>query len=99
MNAIAFPLVEENKHIAELTELLGKNDKVEDAKGIAEVFNCICGMESDLKKAISELTTLRNELSVMTASRIFAATDIRHICRRRTGQLRAFTAAFFPRTG
>jgi len=66
MTALALPsVIRENKHISELTELLGKHGKTEDAKDIADVFDCICGMESDLKKAIDEIATLRSELSVM----------------------------------
>jgi len=64
-NIVTFPLAEENKHVKELAEVLAKNGKGKNAKAVVEVFNCICGMENDLKKAIAELTTLRSELSAM----------------------------------
>ena len=65
MGAVAFPLVEENKHVWELAELLNKGGRGATAKGIAEVFNHVCSMERDLGKAINEITALRQELSVM----------------------------------
>ena len=65
MGAVAFPLVEDNKHVRELTRLLNKGNRGATAKGIAEVFNHVCSMERDLNKAICEITALRKELSVM----------------------------------
>ena len=64
-NIIPFPLVEENKHVADLAELLSKHGMSKDEQGFAEIFNHICSMERDLKKAIGEVTALRGELSVM----------------------------------
>jgi len=65
VSASAFPLVEENKHVRNLAQILAKNHRGKNAKAITEVYNCICGMENDLKKAMGEITTLRNELSVI----------------------------------
>lgn len=65
MSIANLPLAEENKHIRNLAQMLNKRGRGRDAKGLVEVFNCICGMESDLKKAIDEVTALRNELSVI----------------------------------
>ena len=64
-NITALSLVEENKHIREIAELLSKGGRADDAKGIAEVFNHICSMERELGKAICELTAMRKGLSVM----------------------------------
>jgi hypothetical protein len=64
-NTAVFPLAEENKHVKELVRLLAKHKRGKDAQGTAAVFNYICGMESDLKKAMGEIATLRNDLSVM----------------------------------
>ena len=65
MSIVAFPLVEENKHVRELTRLLNRGGRGATSKGIAEVFNHVCSMERDLGKAMRELTAMRNELSVM----------------------------------
>jgi len=65
MSVITFPLVEENKHVRELTRLLNRGNRGATAKGVAEVFNHICSMERDLEKAVKELTAMRCELSVM----------------------------------
>jgi hypothetical protein len=62
-NVVAFPLAEGNKHVREAVDILGKNGRTEDAKGLAEVFNHIITMERDLGKAISELTAMRQELN------------------------------------
>ena len=59
------PVTEENQHVSELIEQLNKGKKSKEAKVIADVFGCICGMEHDLKTAIAELNTLRSELSIM----------------------------------
>ena len=64
-NIVPFPLAEDNQHVKNLAELLTKNGKGKDAQDVAEVFNCICGMENDLKKAMKEISALRSELSVM----------------------------------
>jgi len=63
--AIAFPLAEDNKHVKNLVEIFAKNKRGKNAKAVAEAFNCICGMENDLKKAMSEIAALRSELSTM----------------------------------
>jgi len=65
VSAVALPLVEENKHVRDLVEILTKNHRGKNAEAVSEVFNCICGMENDLKKAMREINTLRSELSVM----------------------------------
>ena len=65
MSVINLPLVEENKHVKELAEILNKGGRGANAKGLLEVFNHICSMERDLGKAIDELTAMRQELSVM----------------------------------
>lgn len=62
---ISFPLVEENKHVKDLSDFLSKNGMKNEAQGLAEVFNHICSMERDLGKAVSDLTAMRQELSVM----------------------------------
>ena len=69
MSVVAFPLVEDNKHVRELTRLLNKGGRGATARGVAEMFNHVCSMERDLNKAICEITALRKELSVMHEER------------------------------
>ena len=68
-NVVAFPLAEDNPHVKNLMRILSKNNRGKNAKAVAEVFNCICGMENDLKKAMSEVAALRSELDLVQEER------------------------------
>jgi hypothetical protein len=68
-NVVAFPLAEDNIHVKNLMDALSKNKRGKNAKAVAEVFNCICGMENDLKKAMSEVAALRSELDLVQEER------------------------------
>ncbi|MCL2853341.1 MAG: hypothetical protein FWE20_09995 [Defluviitaleaceae bacterium] len=57
--------LEKNRHVKELMGILKANGMNEDAKGLSEVVGCISAMERDLGRAITELTAMRRDLSVM----------------------------------
>jgi len=65
MRVASFSPVQGSKHVEELAKILKRNGLGKDAKGLMETFKCINTMEHDLKKALSEITTLRAELSTI----------------------------------
>lgn len=55
----------ENEHVKELLDILKANGLNADAKGLAEVVGHVEAMQSEINKAIGEVTSMRRELFTM----------------------------------
>ena len=64
MSAVETSL-KENEHVKGLLKILSENDLKADAQGLTEVVNLFTAMERDLNKTVSEINTMRLELSAL----------------------------------